>query len=81
MPVLEFMEKTMNNTYDIFVSYISYLLENADKIPGLNEKLLQIQKDKLCNLDDLCDHYISTITSLGYYTVAYFFINEINTKI
>ena len=43
MPVLEFMEKTMNN--------------------------------------DLCDHYISTITSLGYYTVAYFFINEINTKI
>ena len=81
MPVLEFMEKTMNNTYDIFVSYISYLLENADKIPGLNEKLLQIQKDKLCNLDDLCDHYISTITSLGYFIVAFFFINEINTKI
>ena len=81
IPVLDFIEKSSNNLYDTFSEEINYQLDNADKIPGLKEILLKIQKEKLCNLNNYCEYYIDIATSLGYLNFVYFFVGEINTKI
>ena len=80
-PVLDYINNTMNDICDTFSEEISFLYTVAENIPGLNERLLKVQKEKLCNLNDFCDNYIDTATSLGYYNFVYFFINEIKTKI
>ena len=81
IPVLDYINNTMNDICDTFSEEISFLYTVAENIPGLNERLLKVQKEKLCNLNDFCDNYIDTATSLGYYNFVYFFINEIKTKI
>jgi hypothetical protein len=81
IPVLDFIEKACNNLYDTFSAEINYQLDNADKIPGVKEILLKVQKEKLCNLNDYCEYYIDIATSLGYLNFVYFFVGEINTKI
>ena len=81
IPVLDYINNTMNDICDTFSEEISFLYTVAENIPGLNERLLKVQKEKLCNLNDFCDNYIDTATSLGYYNFVYFFINEIRTKI
>ena len=54
-PVLDYINNTMNDICDTFSEEISFLFTVAENIPGLSERLLKIQKEKLCNLNDFCD--------------------------
>ena len=81
MPVITFLEKTINNTFDTFAEDVNYQATYSQKIPGLYEIFSDVQKAQLCNSSDLCDYYIDTVTSLGYYSFVMFWINEIKVKV
>ena len=77
---INFLEKTINNTYDTLLEDLSYLGTNSKQIPGLFDIYTKIQKEQLCINNSLCDPYIETITSLGYYSFVAFMITEIKVK-
>ena len=80
-PVLTFIEKTINNTFDTFAEDVNYQATYSQKISGLYKIFSFVQKEQLCNGVIICDHYIETVTSLGYYSFVMFWINEIKIKI
>ena len=80
IPTLEFLEKTINNTFDTIVKDINYQANYAEEIPGLNDIFLKIQKEKLCSTN-ICEPYIETITSLGYFNFVTFWIIEVKNKL
>ena len=59
---------------------MSYLGSNSTEIPGLSELYIKIQKEQLCN-NSLCDPYIETITSLGFFSFITFMTVEIKEKL
>ena len=81
MPVLEFLEKTINNTYDTLLEDLNYQATYSKEVPGLHDVFLKVQKEQLCNTTNLCEPYIETITSLGYYSFVMFWIIEVKNKL
>ena len=79
-PVLEYIEKTINNTYDTLAEDLNYLGTYSKKIDGLYDIYSMVQKEQLCS-NTLCDPYIETITSLGYYSFVAFMMTEIKVKV
>ena len=53
MPVITFLEKTINNTFDTFAEDVNYQATYSQKIPGLYEIFSDVQKAQLCNSSDL----------------------------
>ena len=80
IPVLVYLEKTINNTYDTLAEELNYIGTNSEKISGLHDIYTRVQKEQLCN-STLCDPYIETITSLGFYSFVAFMITEIKVKV
>ena len=75
IPVLDYLEKRINNTYDTLAEDLNYLGTYSKKISGLYDIYSMVQKEQLCS-NTLCDPYIETITSLGYYSfVAFIMLN------
>jgi hypothetical protein len=88
IPVLEYLNKKVDETYETFADDLNYLSTNSKKIPGLYELIQKIQKEKLCNVhddkipvDNICDYYIDTVTSLGFHNFISFFLVEIKVKV
>ena len=79
-PVLEYIEKTINSTYDTLAEDLNYLGTYSKKIDGLYDIYSMVQKEQLCS-NTLCDPYIETITSLGYYSFVAFMMTEIKVKV
>ena len=80
IPVLEYIENRINNTYDTLAEDLNYLGTYSKKISGLYDIYSMIQKEQLCS-NTLCDPYIETITSLGYYSFVAFMVTEIKVKV
>ena len=81
IPILEYLDMAINNIYNTFSEDLNYQATNSKKIPGMYDIFSKIQKGKLCNSTNTCDHYIETVTSLGFYCFVPFLINEIKIKI
>ena len=80
IPVLEYLEKRINNTYNTLAEDLNYLGKYSKKISGLYDIYSMVQKEQLCS-NTLCDPYIETITSLGYYSFVAFMMTEIKVKV
>lgn len=80
IPILDFIDKTLNDTFNTLTEDLSYLGTNSTEIPGLSELYIKIQKEHLCN-NSLCDPYIETITSLGFFSFLAFMTVEIRVKV
>ena len=80
IPVLDYLEKRINNTYDTLAEDLNYLGTYSKKISGLYDIYSMVQKEQLCS-NTLCDPYIETITSLGYYSFVAFMMTEIKVKV
>ena len=80
IPVLDFLNKTANSIYDTLTADLSYLGTNSTQVSGLYEVFSKVQKEQLCNIT-LCDPYIEKITSLGFFSFAFFMVTEIKVKV
>ena len=80
IPVLDFIKKTLDDTFNTLTEDLSYLGSNSSQIPGLYEVFIKVQQEKLCN-NALCDPYIETITSLGFFSFIAFMTVEIKVKV
>ena len=80
-PILEYIDKTINNLYNTISEDINYQATNSRNIPGLYEIFAKIQKEQLYNSTNINDTYLDSITSLGYYNFISFMIYEIKVKI
>ena len=78
--VLDFLEQTINETYDTIAEDLNYIGTYSRKIPGLYDVYSKVQKEQLCK-EIVCENYIETVTSLGYYSFVAFFMTEIKVKI
>ena len=77
---LDFLEQTINETYDTIAEDLNYIGTYSRKIPGLYDVYSKVQKEQLCK-EIVCENYIETVTSLGYYSFVAFFMTEIKVKI
>ena len=80
-PILEFLDKTINITYNTLAEDLNYVGTYSETIPGLYEIYSKVQKEQFCSETNLCEPYIETTTSLGYYSFVAFMITEIKVKV
>ena len=80
IPVLDFLDKTVNSIFDTLTADLSYLGTNSTQVSGLYEVYSKVQKEQLCEIS-LCDPYIQNITSLGFFSFSFFLITEIKVKV
>ena len=80
IPVSDFIEKTIGDTFNTFTEDLSYLGTNSSQIPGLYDVFIKVQQEQLCK-NYLCDPYIETLTSLGFFSFIAFMTVEIKVKV
>ena len=88
MKILDFLSYAEKEVYRTFTPDIDYLGEHCDEINGLSKIFSQMQKHTLCSQDSgielsskgMCDYYMETITSLGFFVFVSFWIEEIRIK-
>ena len=78
--VSDFLEQTINETYNTVAEDLNYIGTNSKKISGLYDVYSKVQKEQLCEQIQ-CEEYLETVTSLGYYSFVAFFMTEIKVKI
>ena len=81
LPILDYLNKTIMNTYDTLSEDLNFLGTNSLQISGLNDVYTKTQKEQFCSENNICEPYLETITSLGYYSFAAFLITEITVKV
>jgi len=80
IPVSDFIEKTIGDTFNTLTEDLSYLGTNSSQIPGLYDVFIKVQQEQLCK-NYLCDPYIETLTSLGFFSFIAFMTVEIKVKV